>query len=83
MQLDDVHHFILGSLSKCCPSSGMTVGDFSPWIGRQPFALSNRQHSNWISGLLHQLENEGLVKRMDDKKPIVWQITVKGANYGD
>ncbi len=51
---------------------GYCTGDIAALSARQPGSDSNRQHSALIGRALRALEKAGLVRRLDDKKPVVW-----------
>lgn len=70
----EVEAMILKILEKTVASSGRTNADLAWRIARQPGINTPRQHAAFVKGILLDMEKRGLIKRMDDEKPIVWQI---------
>lgn len=42
------------------------------------YGHSSRTHAAYIHGLLRDLEHDGLVRRIDDQKPIIWVKITQG-----
>lgn len=53
---------------------GMTTSDVAARV-RPLFGHSSRTHSSYIRSRLLDLEKRGLVKRLDNEKPVCWQRT--------
>ena len=70
----EVESMILSVLQRTVESSGRTNADLAWRIGRQPGMNTLRKHAAFVKGILLDMEKRGLIKRMDDEKPIVWQI---------
>lgn len=70
----EIEDKILEVLARTVASSGRTNADIAWRIGRQPGMGTPRQHAAFVKGILLSMEKRGLIKRMDDEKPIVWQI---------
>jgi hypothetical protein len=68
MDLTPIDQAILSSLQK---DGGWIIRDIAGGIP-QPAGMSNRQHSALINQRLHIMETNGLVRRLDDEKPIAW-----------
>lgn len=66
--LTDYEHQILDLLSN----KGATLaGDVAEYI--QPrFGTNNRQHAGAVRKWLVSLEKQGLVRRLDNEKPVCW-----------
>lgn len=58
--------------THCQYDVGHLTSFFAGLVARQPGRDSNRKHSAFVSGVLHELEVLGHVRRLDDKTPIVW-----------
>ena len=46
-----------------------------------PFNRTKRQHSGDVRSWLLDMEKRGLVKRMDDQKPVCWLRTKAGTRW--
>lgn len=50
---------------------GFTTGDLAKKIPSN-HSHNNREHSAAVRALLVEMESEGLVRKMDDLKPVCW-----------
>lgn len=46
------------------------------------FGLNQYQHSGAVRSFLLQLEKQGLVRRLDDQKPVCWRLVDPKENSG-
>ncbi|MFA5386821.1 MAG: hypothetical protein WC322_00280 [Candidatus Paceibacterota bacterium] len=69
--LSEQQEFILKELAT---NLTMLNAEFTPLIGRQPGAESDRKHAAFVSRLLLDLEQRGLIARADSGKPILWRL---------
>jgi len=71
--LTDIQSTVLTAVSRLCTAeSGFYTGEIAVFVGRQPGRESNQQHSALVLRTLKELEQAGLVSRLDDRKPVVW-----------
>ncbi len=71
--MTDIQKAVLKVVGRMCSMfSGYSTGDIAYYIARQPGRTSNRQHSALIGRELRALESAGLIRRLDDQKPVVW-----------
>lgn len=72
--LSDADRRILAALSE---SGGSLTGQISPDC-RIFRMLNRRMESAWVRNHLLDLERGGLVRRLDDQKPVCWTRTLAG-----
>lgn len=71
--MDDFQAAVLSAVNRWCEThAGYTTTVLASRIGRQPGAESNQQHVARVLRALLALEKAGLVRRMDDEKPMAW-----------
>lgn len=75
MQLTEYHQKILDALDT---QASFLTGDVAKRVSPQ-FGHSSRTHSGAIRSWLLELEQAGLVKRLDDQKPVCW-LKVENSN---
>jgi hypothetical protein len=71
---------LLRELARLSDSAGWDVANLAGMVRRRA-GDTDRMHSAYISRLLLGMERRGLVKRLDDEKPIAWQITDEGRKH--
>lgn len=68
MELTEYHQKILAALDT---DGGFTTGDVAKRVSPL-FGHNTRTHSAAVRSWLLQLEQAGLVRRLDDQKPVSW-----------
>lgn len=76
--LGDFQLSILRVLATCDATSGFDVRWLSHYVEHPYCKLMPRARSGAISSKLRELESAGLVRKLDDQKPIVWAISEDG-----
>lgn len=71
MQLTDWHRKILAELDA---QGGFTTGQVAARVS-PVFGHNRRTHSGAVRGWLLELKAAGLVREMDDQKPVCWVKT--------
>lgn len=71
--MTELQAIVLDVVNRFCHSdAGYCTGELALFVGRQPGRDSAQQHSALVLQQLLALEKLGLVRRLDDEKPVVW-----------
>lgn len=76
MNLSTYEQKILSALDT---QGGYTTGDVAGKVHPQ-FGSNKRQHSGAVRSWLINLEKRGLVRKLDEQKPVCWVKTSTGEN---